>query len=149
MDFQASFSPEEWRTLQFAFLWVFHAVSGADGRVDPKEIDTICREIDRASAPEAPLAHEVLQTMERDFVRLYIQYRHDPRHPLKGLEGVADLLDRKTPADLAAGFKAALVRMGRGVAASSVCHESSPRGGASREENRAVARVREALRAEG
>ena len=37
MAFKEKYSSEEWKKLQFALLWVFDAVAGADNKIDKKE----------------------------------------------------------------------------------------------------------------
>src|SRR4029450_12449579 len=40
---QDRYSPEEWRTLQFAPFWMFSAVVGAYGGFDPRRFQGLCR----------------------------------------------------------------------------------------------------------
>nr|NIP22870.1 hypothetical protein [Phycisphaerae bacterium]NIW46342.1 hypothetical protein [Gammaproteobacteria bacterium]NIW97224.1 hypothetical protein [Phycisphaerae bacterium]NIX26685.1 hypothetical protein [Phycisphaerae bacterium] len=60
MSKQTSFSPKQWLSLQFAPLWVFLAVAGADGAIDKRELKALLLELDEALLYRDPLTNEIL-----------------------------------------------------------------------------------------
>lgn len=55
MKIQPSFTPEEWRTLKFAPLWVFAAIADADGHIDEGEIAALGSEVVEGNRRDEPL----------------------------------------------------------------------------------------------
>jgi hypothetical protein len=110
---------DEWRTLQFAPLWVFGAVAGADGKVDEKELEALLKEISQWPLFKEPLVQETLLTLSQDFMNLMAHYKADSRNVLTGLKDVADLLDRKATQEQAKNFKGAMLLIGRNTAQAS------------------------------
>lgn len=119
MTTSAAFSPEQWQTLQFASLWTFTAVAGADGSVDEKEMRALAKELQEAMLFKEPLVREVLMAVVADLGGCLQAFRADKRDILKGLTEVADLLDAKAAPDEAQGFKRAMLLIGINVAKAS------------------------------
>ena len=92
MSTQASFTSEEWRTLQFAPLWIFSLVAGADGSIDKKEIAALAKELQEAVLFKEPLARDVLLSVATNFADVMSQYQADSRNAVTGLRDVADLI---------------------------------------------------------
>ena len=113
------FTPEEWQTLQFAPLWVFVAVAGADGKIDKKEIAALAKEISEALLFKGKLVREVLMSIAADFDNIWMKFQADPRMALNGLQEVGQLLDAKSSVDEAARFKGAMLLIGRNIAEAS------------------------------
>ena len=110
------FTPEEWRTLQFAPFWMFGAVVGAYHRYDPRDFQVFVRCLEAASLGEGRLQRELLASVVADRDRLAEQFRTEPRSIGVGLFQV-DLLLSKAGGDEAARFKEMLVlEIGEGVA---------------------------------
>ena len=71
MSLKDNFQQQDWRTLQFSFLWTFDAVAGIDGESDDKEQQTMQQVL--AEAHHHPLAifSEVLVSLESSFHSLH------------------------------------------------------------------------------
>ena len=110
------YTPEEWRTLQFAPFWMFSAVVGAYDRYDPRDFQVFVRCLEAATLGEGRLQRELLTSVVADRDRLAEQFRTEPRTIGVGLFQV-DLLLAKAGEDEAARFKEMLVLdIGEGVA---------------------------------
>jgi hypothetical protein len=116
MDERDRYTPDEWRTLQFAPFWMFGAVVGAYHRYDPRDFQVFVRCLEAASLGEGRLQRELLASVVADRDRLAEQFRTEPRSIGVGLFQV-DLLLSKAGGDEAARFKEMLVlEIGEGVA---------------------------------
>ena len=116
MSERAEFSPEEWRTLQFAPFWVFSAVIGAYRRFDRRDYGAFVRCVDTAAATGGRLGREVLASVVADRELLADAYAADGRSIGVGLAHVAAVLD-KAGDDEAELFKRVLIEeVGEGVA---------------------------------
>ena len=116
MDERDRYTPDEWRTLQFAPFWMFGAVVGAYDRYDPRDFQVFVRCLGAASLSEGRLQRELLASVVADRDRLAEQFRTEPRSIGVGLFQV-DLLLAKAGEDEAARFKEMLVLdIGEGVA---------------------------------
>jgi hypothetical protein len=110
------YTPEEWRTLQFAPFWMFSAVVGAYNRFDPRDFGVFVRCLEAASLAEGRLGRELLASVLADRDRLAEQFRTERRSIGVGLFQV-DAVLRKAGDDEAARFKDMLVLdIGEGVA---------------------------------
>ncbi len=110
------YTPEEWRTLQFAPFWMLGAVGGAYHRFDPRDYQVFVRCLEVAALSEGRLRRELLESVLADRDRLAELFRADPRSIGVGLFQV-DLLLAKAGEDEAARFKEMLVLdIGEGVA---------------------------------
>jgi len=108
MDERDRYTPDEWRTLQFAPFWMFGAVVGAYHRYDPRDFQVFVRCLEAASLGEGRLQRELLASVVADRDRLAEQFRTEPRSIGVGLFQV-DLLLAKAGEDEAARFKEMLV----------------------------------------
>ena len=110
------YTPEEWRTLQFAPFWMFGAVVGAYNRFDPRDVQVFVRCMEVATLGEGRLRRELLESVLADRDRLAERFHTDPRTIGVGLFQ-ADLVLRRAGGDEAALFKEMLVLdVGEGVA---------------------------------
>ncbi len=119
MSAQRSFATEEWQTLQFAPLWVFAQVAGADRKIDKKEMAALAKEISEAPLFKGALVREVLISVRGDFENVWRQFQADPRGVLEGLQEVRQLLDSQVSADDAKRFKGSMLLIGRNIAEAS------------------------------
>jgi hypothetical protein len=111
-----AYTPEEWRTLQFAPFWIFSAVIGAYDRFDPRDERAFVRCLEAAALAEGRLGREVLASVVADRERLARQFRGERRSIGVGLFHVDTVL-RRAGGDEADLFKAMLVLdIGEGVA---------------------------------
>lgn len=117
--FRQFYTMDEWRTLQFAPLWVFTAISAANKKVSKKEITALAKEISEAHLYKEPLVQEVLGSVGSDFESVFREYQADSRDVMRGLSDVADLLDSKAETEQAKNFKMAMLLMGRNIAEAS------------------------------
>jgi hypothetical protein len=110
------YTPEEWRTLQFAPFWMLSAVVGTYGGFDPRDFRVFVRCLEAATLAEGALQRELLESVLADRDRLAEQFRTEPRSIGVGLFQV-DLVLAKAGGDEAARFKEMLVLdIGEGVA---------------------------------
>jgi hypothetical protein len=110
------YTPEEWRTLQFAPFWMFSAVVGAYNRFDPRDFQVFGRCLEAATLAEGRLQRELVASVLADRDRLAEEFRSEPRSIGVGLFQV-DLVLAKAGAEEAARFKEMLVlEVGEGVA---------------------------------
>ncbi len=116
MSEQDRYTPEEWRTLQFAPFWMFSAVIGAYDRYDPRDFQVFLRCLEAAALADGRLRREVLASVVADRERLAEQFRAEPRSIGVGLFQVDAVLGKADPEE-AARFKDMLVLdIGEGVA---------------------------------
>jgi hypothetical protein len=116
MSEQDNYTPEEWRTLQFAPFWVFSAVIGAYDRYDPRDYQAFVRCLEAATLAQGRLRREVLASVLADRDRLTEQFRREPRSIGVGLYQVDTVLG-KAGDEEADRFKDMLVLdIGEGVA---------------------------------
>jgi hypothetical protein len=116
MSEQDRYTPEEWRTLQFAPFWMFSAVIGAYNRFDPRDHQAFFRCLEAAALADGRLRREVLASVMADHERLAEQFRTEQRSIGVGLFQVDAVLGKAGP-DEAARFKDMLVLdIGEGVA---------------------------------
>jgi hypothetical protein len=116
MSEQDRYTPEEWRTLQFAPFWMFSAVIGAYNRFDPRDHQAFFRCLEAAALADGRLRGEVLASVMADRERLAEQFRTEQRSIGVGLFQVDAVLAKAGP-DEAARFKDMLVLdIGEGVA---------------------------------
>jgi hypothetical protein len=110
------YTPEEWRTLQFAPFWMFSAVVGAYNRFDPRDFQVFGRCLEAATLAEGRLQRELVASVLAERDRLAEEFRSEPRSIGVGLFQV-DLVLAKAGAEEAARFKEMLVlEVGEGVA---------------------------------
>jgi hypothetical protein len=110
------YTPEEWRTLQFAPFWMFSAVVGAYHRFDPRDFQVFVRCLEVAALSEGRLRRELLESVLADRDRLAELFRADPRSIGVGLFQVDTVLAKAGGVE-AALFKDMLVlEVGEGVA---------------------------------
>jgi hypothetical protein len=116
MSEQDKFTPDEWRTLQFAPFWMFSAVVGAYGHFDPRDYRAFMQVVQLATTAPGQLTREVMGSVAAGHERLTEEYAADQRPIAVGLHRVAGVLDRTSPAE-ARSFKDMLVAsVGQGVA---------------------------------
>ena len=116
MSEQDRYTPEEWRTLQFAPFWMFSAVIGAYDRFDPRDHQAFLRCLEAAALADGRLRRELLASVLADRELLAEQFRTEQRSIGVGLFQVDAVLAKAGP-DEAARFKDMLVLdVGEGVA---------------------------------
>jgi hypothetical protein len=116
MSEQDKYTPDEWRTLQFAPFWMFSAVIGAYNWFDPRDDQVFVRCLEAATLVEGRLRREVLESVVADRHRLAEQFASEQRSIGVGLFQVDAVLG-KAGGDEAAQFKDMLVLdIGEGVA---------------------------------
>jgi hypothetical protein len=117
MSEQDHYTPDEWRTLQFAPFWIFSAVTGAYDRYDPRDFQVFARCLETAALAGGRLGREVLASVVADRDRLAEQFRGERRSIGVGLFQVDAVLRGKAGDDEADRFKDMLVLdIGEGVA---------------------------------
>ena len=117
MSEQDRYTPEEWRTLQFAPFWMFSAVIGAYDRFDPRDHQVFFRCLEAAALADGRLRRELLASVLADRDRLAAQFREDRRSIGTGLFQADAVLAGKAGPEEAARFKEMLVlEIGEGVA---------------------------------
>ncbi len=119
MSNRGTYTTAEWATLQFAPLWVFTIVAGADKTVDKKEMEALAKTLASGLFFKEALASEVLTTLTIHLASIMEDYNKDARDVLQGLRDVASLLGRKATSEQAEGFKRAMLYIGTEVAKAS------------------------------
>jgi len=116
MGERASFTPEQWRTLQFAPFWMFSAVVGGYRRFDAMEFEAFSRSLELAAMAPGRLSREVVSSVRQNLGALRDEYETDRRSIASGLCEVGALLNT-VPVDEADMFRGALIsEIGEGVA---------------------------------
>lgn len=116
MSERDNYTPDEWRTLQFAPFWIFSAVIGAYNRFDPRDYQVFVRCLEAAAMAGGRLRRELLASVMADHDRLAEQFRGEQRSIGVGLFQVDRVL-RKSGDEEAARFKGMLVLdIGEGLA---------------------------------
>jgi uncharacterized protein YegL len=116
MSTRAAFTTDEWRTLQFAPLWIFSAVASVDGKIDNKALEALAKELQEAPLFKEELVRDVLFSVATDLANVMQRYSVDKRDIAAGLNDVADVLDRKAAPLQAHNFKGAMILIGRNIA---------------------------------
>ena len=101
---RSSYTTEEWRTLQFSYLWAFTVALGDDVPL------TLQPDIgERPVFRGCPLAREVVMSLQAEIDDVKKRFDCDPRTACQGLGDTANLLDQKATASQARDFKLAVV----------------------------------------
>jgi hypothetical protein len=85
MTYKEYFAPDEWATLKLSVLWIFQAISQADGRTDMREIEAMWSIRHNSSGFENELMREVLDTLDYDFAELLNRFNPDAWEIQNGL----------------------------------------------------------------
>jgi hypothetical protein len=117
MTVRDQFTPQEWRTLQFAPFWMLSAVVGAYRNIDPREYAAFTRCLTAAAAAaRGELSRAVLTSVVDELDELTAVYGTGTPTIAAGLVEVDRLLGRVAPAE-AMMFKGVLIaEIGEGVA---------------------------------
>lgn len=118
MSHQAQHSSKEWQTLQFAPLWVFSAVAGADEEISKTEMGALAKELAEAPLFKDSLARELLMSVGSDLDHVMRDYVADSRDVVGGLRQVAKILKRRDR-DHAEAFTGAMMLIGQNIAEAS------------------------------
>ena len=119
MKYKDYFDEDEWRTIQFALMWVFRGVAGADGKIDKEEQVALNKVVKSHNNFDNAFIKEVFKTLETNPGIIFRQSINDHRDYRKGLDEVAAILDSKVSLDIALMFKKVLTAAGIFVANSS------------------------------
>ncbi len=112
MGYIEKVNADEWNTLLYSVMWVFHAVAGADGIIDKKEqmaIKTVCS---KAGAINSELAEELFISIEPNIGNLFRQSMNDARDYKAGLVETIQLLNKYLTPEKNAIFRKVLLAMG-------------------------------------
>jgi hypothetical protein len=110
------FTPEEWRTLQFAPFWIFCALVGRYRDFDELDYAAFSWALQSAVAGHGQLSRDVLASVVADLDLVRLHFELDTRSIVTGLFDVMLVL-RKAPAEQAELFRDALIaEVGAGVA---------------------------------
>jgi len=112
MDLRSLYQPAEWVTLQYAVMWVFHSVAGADGVVDKKEQMALKQLTSNAKKFSNVLLQEVLTSLDSNSGSIFRQSMADPRGYKKGLAGAIAIVNKTLPQEEAISFKKHLIAIG-------------------------------------
>ncbi len=119
MKYKDYFDEEEWLTIQYALMWVFRGVAGADGKIDKEEQLALTKVIKSHPNIDNPFIKEVFKTLEANPGIIFRQSINDHRDYRKGLDETAAILDSKVSMEIALNFKKVLTAAGIFVANSS------------------------------
>jgi len=112
MAYQDKFSIEEWRTLQFSVLWVFHAIAEVDGIIDEDESAALFGAFEGEIDFPNKLATEVLNSINKDRQTILSEFGADAVGIPMGIKAAAELVEEKLSPEEAREFKQTLLYMG-------------------------------------
>lgn len=110
------FTADQWQTLQFAVMWVFQNVAGADGNVDKKEQQALKNVTSSAAKFKDPLAKELLLSIDVNPGQVFRQSMVDMRGKDQGLKDVAKIIEKAFEPKDAVHFKKTLIGIGYYIA---------------------------------
>lgn len=116
MDLQSLYKRTEWITLQFAVMWIFHSVAGADGVIDKKEQQSLKQLATKSKKFKNHLIKELFESMGDNIGNIFRQSMSDPRGPKKGLAEAIKLIESTLPKEDCIDFKKHLITIGFFVA---------------------------------
>jgi len=116
---QDFFDQDEWQTVQFALMWVFRGIAGADGKIDKQEQDSLTKVVASHNKFDNAFLKELLQSLEQNPGIIFRNSVNDPRDYKTGLQEAANILDEKISFADAVLFKKVLISIGVFVANSS------------------------------
>ncbi len=152
MGMQASFTSEEWRTLQRAPLWVLTIAGAADQNLDKKEVEAFLKELQEAALYKGELARELLLSLVSDFNAIFAEfmaYLKSQPDLMGSLGKIADILESKATPDEALKFKGAMILVGTKIAEASGGGLLGAGSKVSQQEKKALAALVVGLRAQG
>ncbi len=113
---QDFFDQDEWQTAQFALMWVFRGIAGADGKIDKNEQDALTKVVSSYNKFDNAFLKEILKSLEQNPGIIFRNSINDSRDYKTGLQEVANLLDEKISFGDAILFKKVLISIGVYVA---------------------------------
>ena len=111
INYKLILTPQEWKLLQFAPLWVHSAIGLVDGKIDELEADVLGEEIKEAEFWKDPLTEGVFKSLAENIDTIFSEYIHDQRNVWDGLKETHELLKLKIPPTSARAFKKSLFIM--------------------------------------
>jgi len=112
MAYRQLFTPEEWKTLQYAILWVFHAIAEVDGVIDEAEGKALFEAMKGGIYYTNELMKELMAEVNNDPQALIAEFEKNPRGISMGLKDSAELVEKKLSPEAALDFKRTLLFMG-------------------------------------
>jgi uncharacterized tellurite resistance protein B-like protein len=112
MAFKEKYTPAEWKKLQYALLWVFDAVAGADNKIDKKEMKTLEKIVANSGKFFNDLARELFMEIKDSFQAFYDEFEKQSVKEDQGLKEVAELLKGKVLDETALNYKKTLIAIG-------------------------------------
>ena len=112
MDYKEMFSADEWKTLQYALMWIFHAIANVDGYVDENEGAALMDALKGEVFFTNELIRQVLDSYGDDPKVVIAEYEKDGRVIPMGLKQAAELVEQKLDAEAATDFKRTLLYLG-------------------------------------
>ncbi|MCX6147046.1 MAG: hypothetical protein NTW25_07310 [Candidatus Kapabacteria bacterium] len=112
MRMKTLFSTENWQTLQFAVMWVFQNVAGADGNVDRKEQQALKTVTSNSAKFKDPLIKELLLSLDVNPGLVFRQSMTDVRGFQQGLKETAKIVDKALEPKDSIYFKKTLIAIG-------------------------------------
>lgn len=110
------FDQDEWLTVQFALMWIFRGVAGADGKIDKEEQTALNQVISSADNFEEQLIKDVFYSIQQNPGIIFRQSINDTRNFRTGLYDTARILDQKVSLEEAMMYKKTLIAIGIFVA---------------------------------
>ncbi len=112
MRMKTLFNTEQWQSLQFAIMWVFQNVAGADGNVDKKEQQALKTVTSNSAKFKDPLIKEILLSIDVNPGLIFRQSMADMRGFKHGLTDVAKIVDKALDPKESIHFKKTLIAIG-------------------------------------
>ena len=97
--------PSEWRTLQFAPLWIFLAVAGADKDINKRELRTLTKQLAIGKDSQEPFVQEIFASVGEEFDDLVPDFAQDNRNIKEGLSNVCQVLESRISSEDSRAFR--------------------------------------------
>jgi hypothetical protein len=112
MGYKEKFTKEEWRTLEFSVLWIFHAIAEVDGVISEEEYQSLFDAFAGEFNLQNALLNELLQSLYKKKKSLLEEFKADKLGIPMGLKAAAELVETKLDKEKATRFKRSLLFMG-------------------------------------
>ena len=112
MAFKDKYNVDEWKTLQYAVMWVFNAVAAADHKIDKKENKALESVLSSSGKFFNDVAREIFMDINKNFSAFNAEFLKENRDIQTGLEQVSEILKENLDDDMALNFKKTLIAIG-------------------------------------
>lgn len=112
MSFKEKYTVEEWKTLEYAVMWVFNAVAAADNKIDKKEKKALESVLSNSGKFFNDVAREIFMDINKNFKTFNDEFLKEGRNIQDGLQQVSEILKEHLDDEMALNFKKTLIAIG-------------------------------------